>query len=83
MKINKIGECAWKDVAIKMINNYTNNTEIELLEERVLCIMVITVDGRTLRVNAIERSGFARKNVSEYLYMNEKIEGKWKRVKTK
>ncbi len=81
MKVNKIGECAWKKEALEMINRYTNNTEIELLEERVLCIRVITVDGREIRVNLAERSGFSRRNLTEYLYMNEKIEGKWKRIK--
>lgn len=77
------GKCEWKASALRMINKHTGNAEIAELTEWMKRINVITVDGREFSVEESRRSGFAQKDISNYLYMKELVNGKWIRIKTR
>ena len=67
---------------IEMIENWAkfNNEEIVMLKIYGAAVNAITLSGRDISVNISERrNGY--KKMSEYIYMKERINGKYVRIK--
>lgn len=77
------GTCAWRTAAERMIKNHIGDTEIVEITEWMKRIKAVTADGREFSVEQSRRSGFAQKDISNYLYMKELVDGKWIRIKTR
>ena len=67
---------------IEMIENWAkfNNEEIAILKIYGAAVNAITLSGRDISVNVSERRNGYRK-MSEYIYMKERINGKYVRIK--
>lgn len=83
MKHTVIDECIFRNAAERMIKNYIGGTEIIEITEWLMRIKAVTADGREFSVEQSRRSGFAQKDISNYLYMKELVNGKWIRIKTR
>lgn len=67
---------------VKMIENWAevNKEEIVILKIYGAAVNVITLSGRDITINISERrNGY--KKMSEYMYMKERINGKYVRIK--
>lgn len=69
-------------VQVNMIENWAkvNKEEIAILKIYGAAVNAITLSGRNITVNVSERrNGY--KKMSEYMYMKERINGKYVRIK--